>query len=158
MEIYKDIRGYEGLYQVSDTGKVYSIKRNKELSIQKSKGYLRVQLWKNGSCKWFLIHRLVAEAFIPNPDNLPQVNHKDECKFNNNIDNLEWCSAKYNSNYGTRITRMEKEVLQYDLNGNFIKKWPSIKSTSDFGFIPQRVGQVCLGRSFHHKNYIWKYA
>lgn len=115
MEEWRSIQGYEGLYEVSSYGRVKSLERYKsnnggiQLLKEKilrphntKKGYLTVQL-RN---KRFTVHRLVAQAFIPNPDNLPQVNHKDEDKTNNNVTNLEWCTAKYNSNYGTAIERM----------------------------------------------------
>ena len=122
----KDIKGYEGLYAITPEGEVWSYKRKKFLVlIADKKGYLRVNLCKDGKVKHYRIHRLVAEAYIPNPDNLPQVNHKDENKANNCIQNLEWCDAKYNSNYGTRNEKFKKPILRYDLNGNFIKEWPS---------------------------------
>lgn len=116
-EIWVDIKGYEGLYQVSNLGRVKSLERidslghkrkEKIFKPQKNKGYLRVSLWKDGKGKKYSIHRLVAIAFIPNPDNLPEVNHKDENKFNNNVDNLEWCTVAYNNTYGTRIQRFSE--------------------------------------------------
>ena len=115
MEEWRSIPGYEGLYEVSSYGRVKSLERYKSnnggIQLIKErilkpnntkKGYLTVQI-RN---KKFKVHRLVALTFIPNPENLPQVNHKDEDKTNNNVDNLEWCDAKYNSNYGTSIERM----------------------------------------------------
>lgn len=107
MEIWKDCKGYEGRYQVSTEGGVWSVISQKRLKTTTNKGgYLSVQLTaSNGKIKREYIHRLVAIAFIDNPDNLPQVNHKDEDKQNNKIDNLEWCTAKYNNNYGTRNER-----------------------------------------------------
>ena len=88
-EIWKDIEGYEGLYQVSNFGRVKNIRRNKELYyIHTNKKYLCVRLCKNGKKKYYLVHRLVAETYIPNPNNYPIVNHKDENKLNNNLDNL----------------------------------------------------------------------
>lgn len=107
-EIWKPIRGYETLYEVSNFGKVKGIKRNKLLKPKISRdGYLRVGLRKpNEKQRWFFIHRLVAIAFIPNLNNYPQINHKDEVKTNNCVNNLEWCTAKYNCNYGTHIQRI----------------------------------------------------
>ena len=111
MEIWKDIEGYEGLYQVSNKGRIKSLnyKRTGKEGILKGKadknGYLIVFLYKNRKPKPFLIHRLVAEAFIPNVNDLPEVNHIDENKENNHVENLEWCTRKYNMNYGTRTKR-----------------------------------------------------
>ena len=114
-EEWKDIPGYEGLYQVSNTGKIKGLPRvTMQNQILKERilipgvinsGYLQITLHKNGEHKNFLVHRLVANAFIPNPKNLPEVNHKDEDKTNCNADNLEWCTRKYNINYGTHNQR-----------------------------------------------------
>jgi hypothetical protein len=104
-----DIKGYEGKYAITSCGKVWSYKTKKFLSTHKnSKGYKRVYLCKGNGGKLLAIHRLVAMSYIPNPDNLPQINHKDENKENNAVNNLEWCTNKYNSNYGTRNERMAK--------------------------------------------------
>lgn len=112
-EIWKDIQNFEGLYQISTLGKIKSLNyrrtgREKILKPTKNNGYLDIILYKDSKYEHHLIHRLVAEAFIPNPDNLPQVNHKDENKLNNVTNNLEWCNAKYNSNYGTKSLRFSK--------------------------------------------------
>lgn len=149
-EIWKDISNYEGLYQVSNLGNVRSlshIRKNGKKETQKylskgrllkpaiqSVGYKFVVLSKQGKTKGYRVHRLVAEAFIPNPDNLPQVNHKDENKLNNNVNNLEWCTVAYNNNYGTKQERYRKaikekngrKINQYDLEGNFVKSWNCI--------------------------------
>ncbi len=118
-EIWKDIDGYEGIYQVSNLGNVKSLERiihrisrwgtpspfivrEKLIKPVNRNGYLYYNLSKNGVCTRMSAHRLVAKAFIPNPDNLPQINHKDETTDNNCVDNLEWCDAKYNINYGNR--------------------------------------------------------
>lgn len=102
----RDILDYEGLYSVTSCGRVYSYKSKRFLKLSKNKdGYLKVNLYKNGKAKTCMIHRLVAETYIPNPSNLPQINHKDENKENNCINNLEWCDSKYNINYGTRNER-----------------------------------------------------
>ena len=128
-EIWRPIEGYEGLYEVSSYGRVKSLKRPYEnnggiqwtkeriLSPGKDKdGYLQVNLHCNGKQHQRKIHRLVAQAFLPNPDNLPQVNHRDEDKLNNRVENLEWCTAKYNSNYGSRKDRVRNSRIK---NGTY---------------------------------------
>lgn len=119
-EIWKDIEGYEGLYQVSNMGNIKRVEHEdyrcrqgyrvfKERILKpyiSTKGYKRVNLSKNNKKKEVPVHRLVAMAFIENPNNYPQINHKDENKFNNNVDNLEWCTCKYNNNYGTKSQRI----------------------------------------------------
>ena len=115
-EIWMDIKEYEGMYQISNLGRVKSLPRKGSTTERilkpnkDTKGYNRVILTKNNSTKTFKIHRLVAEYFIPNPDNLPQVNHIDEVKDNNIVTNLEWCDTKYNCNYGHRNDSMKKRV------------------------------------------------
>lgn len=150
-EIWVDVPNYEGLYQISNFGNVKSLGRyvrvsdklggcrKKKESLLKfevcKNGYLRVNLNTDGGRKHFLVHRLVAEAFIPNPQNMPQINHKDEDKTNNSVDNLEWCDAKYNNNYGERTKRASiakfKTVKQYDMQGNFIREFGSLKEAWD---------------------------
>lgn len=107
----KDIEGYEGLYAITSCGKVWSYRRKKFLKPAKNKkGYLLVGLRKDNKSKLYQVHRLVAMAYLPNPNNLPQVNHIDENKEHNWINNLEWCDAKYNNNYGTRTKKTMKKV------------------------------------------------
>ena len=115
IEIWKNIQGYEGLYQISNLGRVKSLHYNKEKILKPNKygaGYYGVALSKNNKHKRYSIHRLVAIAFIPNPNNLPQVNHKDEDKTNNRVDNLEWCTNEYNMNYGTRNERANEKISE----------------------------------------------
>ena len=109
--MFKDIKGYEN-YQISDTGIVINKKTGRELKQQEKKGYLNVSLFKNGKKKTKLVHRLVAEAFIDNIKNYPQINHKNENTKDNSVDNLEWCTAKYNSNYGTHKDKIRKRMLE----------------------------------------------
>lgn len=128
IELWKDIKNYEGLYQVSNLGNVKSVDRYvyagdnsnhkyqhiKERNLKLSGGdkYIQVRLCKNGKIKAFLVHRLVAEAFIPNPDNLPCINHKDENPKNNQAENLEWCTYTYNNEYNGRIDKCKHKISQ----------------------------------------------
>lgn len=157
------------MYQVSNSGKVRSLRRNIILKSRITrKGYERVVLRTNNIPKDYYIHRLVANAFIPNPDNLPQVNHKDENKTNNCVDNLEWCTQKYNINYGTGIARRiqlfntngkcYKPVLQYTLEGIFIKEWKSIIDVQrNLGFCQSHISACCRNIIKTAYSYIWKY-
>lgn len=169
-EIWKPVVGYEGLYEVSNWGRVKSIKFGKEIILKQSKnkktGRLHVVLCKNGILKTYSVHRLVAEAFIDNPNNYKEVNHKDENPQNNVVSNLEWCDAKYNCNYGTRNKRisekmtngkLSKSVLQYDLEGNFIKEWKSTAECGRNGFCNHHVAACCRGERKTHKGFIWRY-
>lgn len=171
MKKWKDVEGYEGLYQVSDEGEVKSLKyrgSNKEyiLSNRKvTKGYMQVILWKNRKSKTFMVHRLVAQAFIPNPNNYPQINHKDEDKTNNKVENLEWCTNEYNHNYGTGNIRRggglnhagSKRVYQYTLNGELIAIWPSSMECGRNGFSQCCISNCCNGKLETYKGYRWSY-
>ena len=124
-EVWRDCKGYEGKYQVSTFGRVWSIKNQKYLKPMIDRdGYEHVVLYaKNGKGKDERVHRLVALAFITNPEKYPQVNHKDENPSNNNVNNLEWCTNKYNVNYGTRNKRAgeknSRPVFCEELNKTF---------------------------------------
>lgn len=180
-EIWKDIKGYEGLYQVSNLGRVKSMDRcvktiNNSTRLIKGKvlsayitsnGYYRLSLCKEGVEKRYFVHRLVAEAFIQNPDNLPQINHKDENKLNNCVDNLEWTSAKYNCNYGTRIKRIAqknkishcKKVYQYTLDGEFIREWESaLQVQIQLGYCASCIRRCCNGQHHYVYNFVWNYS
>ena len=135
-EIWKDIDGYEGYYQVSNMGRVYSVKNKMLLKQHLKRGYLECVLCKNGERKYIQAHRLVAITFIPNPDNLPQVNHKDENKQNNCVSNLEWCTAEYNINYGTRTERSTKSNTD---SGHFKKLAKDLK---EIGFFEERTRKL----------------
>lgn len=169
-EIWKDIKGYEGLYQVSNWGRIKSIRFGKERIMKLCPdryGYLYIVLYKNNIKKAYRVHRLVAEAFIDNTDNLPCVNHKDENKQNNNVENLEWCDAKYNLNYGTRnerisknrdISKQSKPVLQYTLDGQFVREWLSAKQAEiEGGFNQGNIWMCCRGKRKYHHNFTWRY-
>lgn len=166
-EIWKDIEGYEGFYQVSNMGQVRSIKQNVGekhfwgVILKKSlagRGYEFVGL----SGKAHYVHRLVAQAFIPNPNNFPQVNHKDENKINNRADNLEWCTNKYNNNYRNKNyivgQKYGKRIIQYDLIGNEIKKWDSItKAAKSLGVDKCSIWGALKGRQQTSCGYKWRY-
>lgn len=175
MEQWKDIKGFEGLYQVSNEGRVKSLgndKSRKEKILKgrnNGKGYLVVCLWKDGKRVWKLIHRLVAETFLPNPNNYKEVNHKDECKTNNSVDNLEWCDRSYNINYGTRNQKVaekqindptkSKRVDQIDaVTGEVIRQWTSARECGRNGFDQGTVSACARGLYKQYKGYIWKYA
>lgn len=136
----KPIQGFIGYY-VSKNGKVWSEKRNQWLKASVSNcGYLTVGLKVGGKTYRKYVHRLVADAWIPNPHNLPQVNHIDEDKTNNSVENLEWCSAKYNSNYGTRNKRIRKPVINLTTGERFDSTCDAAKSV---GISESLISEVC---------------
>lgn len=179
MEIWKDIKGYEGLYQVSNYGRVKSLSRLKKNfnvntktmdaiilpeKIRKPQltryGYYRIGLTKNSKQIYYSVHRLVAEAFIPNPDNLPQINHKDENKTNNEVTNLEWCTAKYNGNYGARNKRVgEKQYKQIKCieTGTIYKSLTEASKST--GLSMGNISSVCNRRKWFNTagGYHWEY-
>ena len=155
----KDIKGYEGLYAITSCGKVWSYKSKKFLKPQLRKGYFFVCLCVASSRKGFAIHRLVAEAYIPNPEGLPQVNHKDENKENNCINNLEWCDAAYNNNYGTRRERAGKScgkaVYCVELERTFGSQTEAAKA---LGIDQGDISKCCNGKKKAAGGYHFKYA
>lgn len=163
--MWKDIKNYEGLYKVNEDGEVLGVKRNKLISphlVGKRKEYLQVNLCKDGKIKAHYLHRLVAEAFIPNPDNLPEVNHRDENKLNNTASNLEWCSSSYNSSYGTRTDRIKAKtaykVCQYSMNGELIAIYDSTRDAANAtGADNSTISKVCRGEKNSHHGYKWAY-
>lgn len=169
-DIWKDIEGFEGLYQISNIGQAKSLKdrcgryREKILKPRKNRdGYLQVCLYKNKKCYTKTLHRLVAITFIPNPNNYPQVNHKKEFeKDNNGTDNLEWISRKENMNYGTRTKRSaekrSKKVYQYTLEGKFIKDWNSLSECGRNGFNFKNISSCCNGKRKTHKKFRWSFS
>ena len=157
-EIWKDIPGYEGKYQVSNLGQVRSLKfgKIKILKQEDKNGYKRIQLKK----KHFLVHRLVAICFIDNPLNYPIINHKDEDPSNNRIDNLEWCSIQYNNNYSRKyINTKSKKVNCFDLQGNLVKTYNSMnEAEKQDGFTHGKIAAVCNGKRKTHHGYRFEYA
>lgn len=174
-EIWKDIAGYEGRYQVSNFGRVKSLERRCRTKTYTRKvpekiyaqaidsyGYLIVSLHLDGKKKTRTVHRLVAEAFIPNPNNLKEVNHKDENKKNNAVWNLEWCTVKYNQDYGTRVDRIKRTqstpIIQCNMNGNEIREWFGMGEMSrQTGFDQGLISKVCNGKRNSAYGYKWKF-
>lgn len=162
-EIWKPIIGYESRYIISNKGEVKSLKRNKVLKKELRRNYWSVQLYDGNKFKHFSIHRLVGVHFIENPNNLPFINHIDENKLNNNSNNLEWCTASYNTNYGTCIQRaVEKKsisVIQLDKNKNLINIFSSISEAERKTKIYNpNIIKCCKGERKTAGGYIWKYA
>ena len=169
-EFWKDIAGYEGLYQVSNFGRVRSADRIDRYGREykgkiltpctDNQGYLHIALHNNGKRKTVRVHRLVAEAFINNTDNCKYINHKDENKQNNNAENLEWCSAKYNCNYGSRVSRIKNKlnvgVIQLSKDGKEIRRWNSIQDATDTLKI-RNISQACQGKRKQAGGYLWEY-
>lgn len=178
-EVWKDVVGYEGYYQVSNLGRCRSLDRCINHPISKNgkkmlngrilslckcgSGYLMASFSLDGKRKFEMVHRIVAKAFLPNPDNLPEINHIDEDKTNNCVDNLEWCTSKYNANYGARNAKAgekhRKAVVQKDLQGNIIKKWSNLtEACMSCGADASSVGRVCRGKQRTARGFIWEYA
>ena len=188
-EIWKDIEGYEKLYQISNFGNIKSLDRyiinkngekqyfpGKYLIQRLNDGYLRVTLSKNNKQRTFRVNILVAKAFIPNPENKPEVNHIDGNKENNKVDNLEWNTrsenelhayknglAKPSNKQKQAVAKYAKEnyskkVVQYSLNGEFIKEWNSMHDVwRELGIRPSYICRCCKGLRNQTYGYIWKY-
>lgn len=186
IEVWKDIKDYEGLYQVSNLGRIrsldhYSKHHNGGTQFVKGRllkdcvcgfGYRKVSLCKDGIAKSTNLHSLVAKTFIPNPNNLPEVNHINECKWDNAVWNLEWCTVEYNRSYGNRNTKSKetkqrkygKPVLQYTLDGQFITEYSCLREASrQTGVNRTNITACCKGVDYQGFNikqaggYIWKY-
>ena len=177
-ELWKDIGVYKGvdytgMYEISSKGRFRSLSRTiidkrgykyfykgKEMiPFPNTFGYMKVTICKNGKVHEARINCLVAIAFIPNPNNLPQVNHIDENKSNNDVNNLEWCTAKENCNHGTHNERVgighRKAIVQLNLNGDFIREWKCIKDVEQAGFIKDAVSMCACGKRKTSSGYIW---
>lgn len=192
MEVWRDIKGYENIYQVSNLGNVKSLSYNKTGKEQLLKqfkdkyGYLQVHLCKNKIHKKYLVHRLVALAFLPNPNNFPCINHKDENPSNNKVDNIEWCTYSYNINYGTRNKRMietrrinnpdnecykriiqtrrinnslgEKPIIQLTKDGVEIARYSGINEAErQTGISNSNIWSCCNGKQKSAGGFIWRY-
>ena len=169
MEEWKDVIGYEGFYQVSNTGKVKSLIKNRILNERKQdNGYVSVMLYKDRCAKFHSIHRIVAEAFLENKDNKPFVNHKDENKRNNHVENLEWCTRKHNMNCGTinkRLSekrghdaRRKRKVCQKNMSDNIVACWESIADAArETHTARTSIYQCCRGIHHSANGYKWSY-
>lgn len=170
-EIWKDIDGYGGFYQVSNLGRIKSLARNtknghckKDKILKNSvdkKGYVVAELRKDNKRKSYKVHRLVAETFIYNQYNKPQINHKDGNKQNNNVENLEWCTNSENQIHAYKNKlQHDTSLLQFDLKGNLIKEWTNTKEASEYYHVHQsRIYRCCKNEygSKTCKGFIWKY-
>ena len=177
-EVWKDIEGYEGIYEVSDLGRVRSLPRMltdskgrrhpvpmKILKMHDRKGYDSVTLQDMGRKTIMSVHRLVAMAFIPNPDNLPVINHRDENPKNNQVSNLEWCDISYNTRYGTGVERAQakhvyhrKAVEQLTKDGQHVATFKGVKEAARAtGADASVIVKVCKGRNETAGGYRWKY-
>ena len=168
-EEWRPIRNYEGLYEVSNMGRVKSLNYNKTgkerilNAYDKGNGYLVVGLWKSGKRKLYLVHRLVATAFCDNPHGFKEVNHLDEDKGNNCADNLEFCSRSYNCNYGTRNKRVaekkSKPVLAIDkVTGLIVEFVSSREAERQTGIANQNINACCKGKRKSTGGFYWMYA
>ena len=175
-EVWKDAVGYEGLYKVSNKGNVYSVERISSQGVKiggqtlkpsnnNRGGYPRLDLRRNGIRKNESVHRLVAEVFIPNPNNYPEVNHKDENKTNNNVSNLEWCTRKYNNNHGTRTEKvrqkLSKKVRAINVETGEVFRFNSIAEAVRKGYHSGSVSRACRGIYYTtghlYKGHRWAY-
>lgn len=175
MEIWKDVV-YDGViyegYQVSNLGRVKSLNYNRTgkeeilRPVDDRYGYFQVGLCKDGKQNWFKVHRLVATIFLENSENKPEVNHIDEDKTNNSVENLEWVWHRDNCNHGTRNERVAKAntngkcskiVLQFTLDGELVREWPSVAECGRNGFKIGAVSRCCHGKLKSHKGFMWRY-
>lgn len=173
MEEWKGVLGYEGSYEVSNEGRVRSLERivnptrpyMRKGGLLKPNtdrdGYQRVTLFSNGARKKVGVHQLVARTFIPNLENFPIINHKDENPRNNRVENLEWCTHEYNSNYGNRNHKVSKEVSKavtsYNPLSKEFKHYSSMELTREDGFTPSKVSRCCNGKQRTHRGLLWEF-
>ena len=163
----KTIKGFSN-YAVSADGNVYNVKTNKKLKPIKRNGYLHVGLYVEGKEKIFSIHRLVAMAFIPNPNMLTYVNHKDENKANNAVENLEWCTPRYNNHYGKSkpvnnlkngAVKQRKKVCMFSKDGRLIAEYCSAREADrQTGINQSNITKCCKGKASVAGGYVWAYS
>lgn len=157
MEIWKDIEGYEDLYEVSDEGRIRNKNTGRILKLDINRyGYLQIKLYKEGSRQWLSVHRLVAKAFIPNPNNYPEVDHIDKNRSNANVDNLRWVNHQENIDHSK-----SRAVNQYTLDGHYVATYKSTyEAHRQTGVHQGNIVQCCLGNPnySHAGGFIWKYV
>ena len=178
MEIWIDIEGYEGKYQVSNEGRVKALLwkgnglgcQQKEHFLRQadSRGYKRVGLSKEGIVKFYSVHRLVAKAFIPNPQNKPCIDHINTIRDDNRVENLRWVTHEENSrneitvskHIGLLVNRVDqsKKVYQYDLNGNLVGQFQSISEAGRNGYNIAHISSCCNGERKTHRDFIWSFS
>lgn len=162
-ETWLPIQGFENSYLVSNLGNIWSLRRNKVLSVRKTtKGYGQVNLSKRGRMTTHRVHRLVATHFLPNPLNLPEVNHLNENKLDNRVENLEWCDRSHNVNHGDRTEKQKAKVsipvVQLSLNGDEIAVFPSgIQAARELKLSSSAISECCRGKRRTLGGYKWKY-
>ncbi len=167
-EEWKDINGYEGKYQISNLGNVRSLNWRNTGSIKnlylkpQNEGYLKIELADNGETRTFLVHRLVATHFVPGYKEGFVVNHLNEIKTDNRVENLEWCSLRDNVRYGTAIKRSserhKKPIEQIDKHGRVVRVWVGAIDAETQGFNRKTISACCVGKVKFHKGYMWRYA
>ena len=165
MTCWKDVKGYEGLYKVSDTGIVLSLKRPLRFreghilsSCDDGRGYRHVCLHKDGKSKTISVHKLVANAFVPNPNGYREINHIDEDKTNNNAVNLEWCDRAYNIHYGTRTQKTSTPVAMYSRDMKYLGTFKSIRDACRKNNLrnPGNISNMLKGKCKTAYGYIWE--
>jgi hypothetical protein len=168
MSEWRDVPGYEGLYIISDDGTLISYARGLTHPTLDKDGYYHTALCKGGQMKYLRIHRLVAQAFIPNPENKPTVNHINEIKTDNRVENLEWATVAEQNAHGTRTARAalhhrggapKKPVLMYDKSNVFIRRYDAIRTAAvALNISKHNISLCCKGRAKSAGGYIWRYA
>lgn len=166
MEI-RPVKGYEGVYEITELGGIINAKTGERLKARtNAQGYVQVNLHKDGKCRTHMVHRLVAEAFIPNPEDKPQVNHIDEDKENNRVSNLEWVTHQENCSHGTRNARITElacfrwaRPVEKLINGEPVMRYASMGQAARLNDLKaQRIARVCTGERKTYAGYGWRYA